>query len=237
VLENSTISRVESYWAEEMGLPAGSLFGGPLQIVTHGERLADYHGIFAIFRGDKATVSFPPADHESIRYLLPDSPVTPQAMAEAFAGFRVIGPAFIGYAAKAPSAPDFVRSLDGKDSPFSDALRAECSEEEWDHGGSDVGEVAASGAFVGGKLVALAGYEIWEHGIAHISIVTHPEYRGRGYGRGAVAHLMGRTLAAGLIPQYRTLDANTASIRIAESLGFERYATSVAVRLGERPVQ
>jgi hypothetical protein len=47
-----------------------------------------------------------------------------------------------------------------------------------------------------------------------------------------VAHLAGVASAEGLIPQYRTLDANIASIRIAESLGFEGYATSVAVRLG-----
>lgn len=231
------ISRVEGYWAEEMGLPAGRLFAGSLQLVTHGDRLADYHGVFAIFRGDKATVSFPLADLESLRPRLPSPPVSPQGMAEAFADFSVIGPAYIGYAAKAPSAPDFVRSLDEKDLPLAAALRSACPEEEWDHGGSEVGTAPASGAFIGGNLVALAGYEIWEHGIAHISIVTHPEYRGRGYGRAAVAHLMGRAFAAGLIPQYRTLDANTASIRIAESLGFERYATSVAVRLGERQVQ
>lgn len=231
------ISRVESYWAEEMGLPAGRLFAGPLQIVTHGDRLADYHGIFALFREDETTVSFPPADLESLRPRLSGAPVSPQELAAAFAGFTVIGPAYIGYAAQAPAAPDFVRSLDERDLPFSDVLRAACSEAEWDHGGSEIGSAPASGAFVGQDLVALAGYEVWEHGIAHISIVTHPGYRGHGYGRAAVAHLMGRALVAGLIPQYRTLDANTASIRIAESLGFERYATSVAVRLGERRLQ
>jgi predicted GNAT family acetyltransferase len=67
--------------------------------------------------------------------------------------------------------------------------------------------------------------------IAHIAVVTHPSHRGRGYGKAAVAHLAARAIAEGLLPQYRTLDSNQPSLRIAEALGFQRYATSVAVRL------
>jgi predicted GNAT family acetyltransferase len=66
---------------------------------------------------------------------------------------------------------------------------------------------------------------------SHIAVITHPDFRGRGYGRSAVAHLAARALAAGLLPQYRTLVANHSSIHVAQSLGFELYATSMAVRL------
>jgi predicted GNAT family acetyltransferase len=102
---------------------------------------------------------------------------------------------------------------------------------EWEHGGSPI-EHPCSGVFVRDQLASLAGYEIWSGGIAHISIVTHPEFRGDGYGRSAVAHLMERVIGAGLLPQYRTLEANGASMRLAEALGFQRYAVTVAVRFG-----
>jgi predicted GNAT family acetyltransferase len=84
---------------------------------------------------------------------------------------------------------------------------------------------------VGERVAALAGYEVWGSTIAHISVITHPDFRSRGFGRSAVAHLAGRAMAAGLLPQYRTLQSNRASIRVAEALGFHFYATSTAVRL------
>ena len=231
MLGEDTISKVAGYWAAEMGCAVADLFHQPLQVITHGERLADYRGVFALFSEGAVTVSFPPDRMNELRHRLPAPPFSPEELAEAFGEFTVIGPAYIGYAEVISPAPSFVRSLDEADRSLADSLRNACSEIEWDHGGSEVGPLPASGAFVDAQLVALAGYEVWDDVIAHISVVTHPAYRGRGYGRGVVAHLAATALQAGLIPQYRTLDSNTGSIRIAEALGFERYATSVAVRL------
>lgn len=111
-----------------------------------------------------------------------------------------------------------------------DALKQSCDASEWDHGGSSI-DCPSSGVFAGGRLVAVASYQVWGDVIAHLSIVTHPGYRSRGFGRSAVAHLAERAIAAGLLPQYRTLESNGASVRVAEALGFCRYATSMAVRL------
>ena len=228
-----TIFQATSYWASHFGCSAESLFAQPLHIVTHGADLADYHGIFALFRSGAAAVSFPPGCVKSLRHLLPIVPVTPDRFADAFVGssFTVIGPAYIGYAEAVHPSPHPVRSLTEHDISAARALRAACTETEWEHGGSLGGEHPSSGVFVGSKLVALAGYEVWGGAIAHISVITHPASRGRGFGRSAVAHVASTALVAGLIPQYRTLESNRASIRIAESLGFIHYASSVAVRL------
>ena len=227
------ISKAKSYWASHLGCSTEALFAQPLLIVSHGTDLADYDGIFALFRGGSAAVSFPPDCVESLRHLLPSPPLTPTSFADAFGGssFTVIGPAYIGYAEVAGSVTHPVRSLTGRDVSAAGALRAACPESEWEHGGSVVGEHPSSGVFVGSELVTLAGYEVWGGSIAHISVVTHPAFRGRGFGRSTVAHLAHVALVAGLVPQYRTLETNRASIRIAESLGFTHYATSVAVRL------
>ncbi len=228
-----TICKVASYWAAHFGCSTEALFAQPLHIVTHAADLAGYDGIFALFRDGAATASFPLDCVESLRRLLPSQPLTPVRVADAFSGssFTVIGPAYIGYAeiVRPPSRP--VRSLAASDASKAGDLRAVCSRPEWEHGGSDVNARPSSGVFAGSELVALAGYEVWGGVLAHISVITHPAYRGRGFGCSAVAHLAHVALAAGLVPQYRTLESNRPSIRIAESLGFVHYASSVAVRL------
>jgi len=227
-------ARITNYWASQFGCAAEALFAQPLCLVTHGAELADYHGIFALFREGAAVISLPPERADSLRPLLPGAPATPTDLAEAFKTpeYTVIGPAFIGYAAEAPRPAHPVRALGERDGPAVEALRAACPAIEWEYGGSKVGVQPASGVFVGRDLVALAGYEIWGGTIAHIAVVTHPAFRGRGFGRSAVSHVAAAALAAGLVPQYRTLESNLPSMRVAATLGFARYVTSVAVRLG-----
>jgi predicted GNAT family acetyltransferase len=80
-------------------------------------------------------------------------------------------------------------------------------------------------------LVALAGCEVWGGGIAHISVISHPRYRGKGYAGAVVSTLTATVLAQGLVPPYRTLESNTPSMHVAHRLGFVRYGVSMAVRL------
>lgn len=237
-LSEQTVTTVTTYWASHLGCTVSDLFARPLHTVAHGSDLADYDGVLALFRGEAATVSFPPNRIDSLGLLL-TSPLTPSLFAKAFGDtrFTIIGPAYVGYAdvVDPPSHP--VRSLIGDDARALDSLRANCTEIEWDHAGFDVGDKPSSGVFVNGQLVALAGYKVWGSSIAHIYIITDPAFRGRKFGRSAVAHLANKALAAGLVPQYRTLFSNEPAIRLAESLGFCHYATSVAVRLNSASQQ
>jgi len=228
------------YWASFLGSEAGALFGLPLAIVNHGQDLADYHGVFALFRDGKAIVSLPPDHHHTahLRDMLSglNEGCAPAEFAAALSSIAetVIGPAYIGYAeviTPLEHKHDF-RVLGHDDAEAVQTLQQACDPAEWEHGGSPcTPDHPCSGVFVDGRLVALAGYEVWGGRIAHISIVTHPGFRGQGFGRTAVAHLADRAINAGLLPQYRTLEANTASVRLAGALGFRRYANSVAVRL------
>lgn len=238
MLTERTVSIASTYWAAHLGCSPDELFARPLHLLTHGIELADYNGVFALFRDGAVTASIPPDPDGTLRALLSALPpgVSPDSFAAALrpVSSAVVGPAYIGYAeavtaAVIPPAPP-ARALDSGDAAALDTLRQSCDATNWEHGGSSI-EHPCSAVFVGGRIAALAGYEVWGGTIAHISIVTHPDFRSRGFGRSAVAHLAGRAIAAGLLPQYRTLQSNRASIRIAESLGFHCYATSVAVRL------
>jgi GNAT superfamily N-acetyltransferase len=227
-------STADRYWAGHLGCAPGELFSRPFRVVTHGEELAGYRGVLALFRDGGATASVPPDRAAELRGLLAglEDRGTPGAFADALAPVAslVLGPAYLGYTLEIRGGDSPARALNPDDAAGVEALREACGETEWEHGGSSV-EWPCSGVFEKGQLAALSGYEIWGDAIAHIYIVTHPAFRGRGAGRAAVAHLARRALAAGLLPQFRTLEANTPAIRIAEALGFQRYAASMAVRL------
>ena len=61
-------------------------------------------------------------------------------------------------------------------------------------------------------------------------VIADPAHRSQGHARAAVALVARLALGRGLVLQYRTLEANTPSRRIADSLGFVHYATSLAIR-------
>lgn len=234
MLDPAVIAVADGYWAAHCGCLPEELHDSPLRVLENAGELSDYRGIFALFRNGRVTLSAPADVLPEVRrrLMMRAEAWSPQEMEKLLAPWaaRVIGPAFIGYAAAVPEPPVPVRALAGEEAPLIEALENACDPTEWEHGGSGARDVC-SAVMADGEIAALAGYEIWGGRIAHISIVTHPAFRGRGYGRSAVSHLARRALADGLVPQYRTLEANLPSIRIAESLGFRSYATSLAVRL------
>jgi GNAT superfamily N-acetyltransferase len=234
MLSERTVSIASGFWAAYLGCPAHELFAGPFRIVTHGRELADYGGAFALFRGGATIASVPPDRADALRALLAGQAQgsSPGSFACALGSVSaaVVGPAFIGYAAAVSQPVHPARAIGPGDAAAFQALQKSCDATEWDHGGSSI-ERPSSGVFVGGRLVAMAGYDVWGGAIAHLSIFTHADFRSRGFGRSAVAHLAERAIAAGLLPQYRTLESNGASIRVAEALGFRHYAASLAVRL------
>ena len=303
-MSSQAASIADGYWATEFGCSTDELFATPFGFVTHGAELADYRGVFALFRrqawldvGGWKPVGYEdwdfwlscaeqghpglriprplalddldeqhlldgreevdpdeppriggapgePADRqrggvgrqhaETLRALLSALPpgCSPDDFARALETISsaLIGPASIAYAESVPPPTHPARALGPDDALAVDTLRQSCDAGEWAHGGGDL-ERPCAAVFVGGQIAALASYEVWSGAIAHLYIVTHPGHRGRGFGRSAVAYLAGCAIAAGLLPQYRTLVSNRASSRLAEALGFCHYAMSMAVRL------
>ncbi|HEU4560552.1 MAG TPA: GNAT family N-acetyltransferase [Longimicrobium sp.] len=145
----------------------------------------------------------------------------------------VIGPAALHYTdggtlRPLPPSPT-VRVLSRDDLPAAEVLRSACTPLEWEHGANPLGNDVVAGVFVGGELAALAGYEVWDGVVAHLSVVTHPAHRRRGHA--AVSRVTQMALERGLLAQYRALESNTPSLAVAVRLGFQPYARSLAVRL------
>ncbi len=223
-----------SYWAAQFGCSPEELFSRPFQLVTHSAELADYDGAFAMFRNAAVAASVPAYCADQLRELLSvaSTGCSPAVFADALSSVsaRVVGPAYIGYATSIAEPAHSAHLLGSGDAAALCELQQSCDPREWEHGGCSP-DGPTCGVFAGRQLVAVASYEVWGGAIAHISIVTHPEFRGCGFGRSAVAHLAKLAAGVGLLPQYRTLESNQASVCVAKAIGFHRYATTMAVRL------
>lgn len=239
VLDPISLGLVDAYWAQFLGCSRANLRNDRTQLIAHAE-LGDYAGCYVIQFGSAPIVSLPNNDVESYRHVAAgwQSGVVwqPSMVQTAFHGRieAIIGPAFIGYTDarlfRQGLTNSLVRAVTYEDEEAFGILKDACPTEEWDHGGSTFRPEQMAGVFRGKRLVALASYQIWGAHIAHISIVTHPAFRGRRYATIAVSELTQIALQRKLIPQYRTLEANRPSMLVAARLGFVRHATSLAVR-------
>ncbi|MDJ0974219.1 MAG: GNAT family N-acetyltransferase [Planctomycetota bacterium] len=242
MLDDSVLETADRWWAGDFDCPPDALRGAATHVQAHAGRTAGAKGIWILVVGPAPLVSLPEHLMDPIgdcaagwtNALVRD----PDALAAALAPLPlgpIIGPAFIGYGTAATldlSAATQSRPLTPGDQGAVATLRTACGEEAWSHGGTDPQSVPAFGCFDDeGELLALSGYKTWGDAIAHIAIVSAPRAQGRGLGTAAVARAAQHALDAGLLPQYRTLEANAPSMGIARKLGFERYGFSVFVRL------
>ncbi len=81
------------------------------------------------------------------------------------------------------------------------------------------------GVKVGGELAAMAGERMRPDGFTEVSgVCTRPEFRGKGYAAGLMAHVAGAILARGETPFLHSYADNAGANALYQALGFERRA-------------
>jgi hypothetical protein len=242
MLPPSVVDAADAFWARDLGCEPDDLRPSTTRVQAHAGRLVGNDGIWILTIGEFPIVSLPPPllarletrPRHWTRSLVQDPALLTRELHPAGI-VKIVGPAPIAYASdamlvRAPGPAS--RTLTDADGGAVDALRASCTPEEWEHGGSIFGEVPTFGAFdETERLAALAGYEVWNDQLAHIAIVSASANRNQGYGASAARLAAQSAIAAGLVPQYRTLASNSAAMRVAEKLGFEQYGFSVFIKL------
>jgi RimJ/RimL family protein N-acetyltransferase len=151
---------------------------------------------------------------------------------------KIIGPAYVGYA----DETDLIaQRQDNKIKLINDETKSalinfskSVNELDWEHSGIEIDQPPIFGYFEGEEILSAASYEIWGDSIAHIGLVTLPTKRGNGLGKLIVSATADYAINQGLIAQYRTLESNLPSIAIANRLGFQAYAKTIAVRIKGR---
>jgi GNAT superfamily N-acetyltransferase len=237
---DASIRAVLDFWAAHLGCGREQLAQPGTWVVRNGPDLAAYRGVTVVFRPPACVVAVPHDWHALAAGRLGGRPAAAAfhvpLLLEVFgpAVDRVIGPAWLGYA----DAGDFTpaptmgtRPLTDRDLPALRRLADACGPTAWEHSGIRPGSSAVFGCHAGGTLAAAGMLEPWGDRLLHVGIVTHPAHRGRGYGKAVVSAMTAHGLAAGKVVQYRTLEANLASVGIARALGFQRFARTLAVRL------
>lgn len=73
----------------------------------------------------------------------------------------------------------------------------------------------------GGEVKAVAGVNWQSPRFAEVYVYTDPVVRGRGWGRSVVSAVAHQLVKTGRLPLYVVAEANDASIRVAEAIGFE----------------
>lgn len=230
--------RQDRFWAEYFGIPAADMCTTGPSIVQH-LGLGDYRGVWFFLRGARLIISAPPAWHDRIRSRLAlDPPTLPDraAIAEIFGDTieRVIGPTFHG----AIEPPQFrpytathARALTDADADAIDGFHESCVDEDWSYSAMDDAKLFRAGAFDDGRIVAMAGFRPWGAIAGDPGVVTLPQHRGRGHAKAVMSRVVAAALAHDRVSLYQTLESNLASVRIALSLGYTRYANRMAVRL------
>jgi len=237
---NASIRAVLAFWAAHLGCSRAQLARPGTAVVRNGPDLAGYRGVTVVFRPPACVLAVPHDWYELAAGRLGRRPAAAvfdiPLLREVFGSAvdQVIGPAWLGYA----DAGDFrpaptmgTRLLTDQDLPALRRLADACGPTAWAHGGIRPGSSPVFGCHAAGALAAAGMLEPWGARLLHVGIATHPAYRGRGYGKAVVSAMTAHGLAAGRVVQYRTLQANLASVGIARALGFQRFAQTLAVRL------
>jgi ribosomal protein S18 acetylase RimI-like enzyme len=125
-----------------------------------------------------------------------------------------------------PPAGGCVRLTDADARPLGELLACE---QVSGFSPAQIGRGVFFGIFRDGRLAAAAGTHLVSprYGVAAMgNIVTHPDYRGRGFGTAAAGAVLGELVRAGIRDIVLNVRRdNPPALRVYEKLGFDRYCS------------
>lgn len=246
-MREDTRRDVETFWRDLFGITETQLWRQVSVRHPHG-RLGDYEGWYVAWRGHGLHVSAPSsADAEDVASLADASAVGLQEPAfwQAFArqrSLRMVGPAVHHYLDEDPGVPDLDMGVEQVDPVRLTLLRDAASAEDWAESGipealADGGEALAVWGATGDPArpwvpALLGGAVLTETAGARrdIGLLVADDARGRGVGL-----RLGRAAASYAVAwhgwaRWTCRTSNEPSLRTAARLGFEPYATQLALR-------
>jgi GNAT superfamily N-acetyltransferase len=231
VTSGVTAERVKGAWASLVGVPALSA----RQVVVRADSYLcppGWIGILAL--ADTITVSVPREELlDQIDAALGDLPTAelmrPDALLPRLSPIsEVLGPAALFYptgGVPAVSAGEVEETtLDQLD-----ALLGAVNADELDESGiKKVTEPLFVTRSTAGAPIAACGYRRWPNGVAHLSVLAHPEHRRVGHGATVAAAAIQRALNEGLLPQWRARPSPSEAL--ARKLGLVELGSQLSLR-------
>jgi GNAT superfamily N-acetyltransferase len=234
----ASLWKIGQHWTLRLGCSIETLSEPSVAVVPH-DALSGWHGAFFFSYGPSCVISTPQSFMSRVQDmtagLAPDDVFSVECAQAMFDndGERIIGPAWLGYADGLDFRPvlsTHTRALSPDDLPALRRLAAACGA-EWEDSGITFESPLVFGRFAEGELAAAGTVERSSRDILNVGIITHPEHRSKGFGKEVVSALTRYGIERGGIMQYRTLESNLSSLRIARALGYQTYGRTIAVRL------
>lgn len=230
---------IDRVFGEFFGIPPHMLLRPGISVVPHAA-LGVWSGAWVFRREEALVISVPARLAGAVRARLrgvDGADLQGQDGIDALFGGgveAVIGPSFWGFVEPAdfvPFRPDVAGPVRPDERPQVETFARDVDPVDWEAAGirSDDPWLCVSRA--GDRIAAVAGWRSWEQDAGDPGVVTHPAHRGKGHGTAVTSAIVGRALQRGELALYQTLQSNTRALAIAHTLGFEEYATNVAVRL------
>lgn len=239
-LAPETLDRISRHWAERLDCSPTAFEDGTVTV-----RESTTPDSIRLLRRDESLVVGTPAavrdslasQEDSLRdAALPATTVVERALADSDVGVdATAGPYFLGYIDVASFTPveSDARLLVGADEPAFERLRGRVPDEEWAFASPTFRLGRTAGLFRDGDLVAVA--TLTHSPFPDVGVVVAPEHRGRGYGCAVVSKITATAFDADadVVVRYRTRESAPASVALAESLGYERWARSAVLVLDQ----
>ena len=230
--------RDDEFWAGFLGIDPSDWATSGVSVHEH-VGLRGFRGFWCFRRNQRMVVSAPAAWVPRLTEIVRTEGASQGVMLQSFwlralaDDFeQTIGPAFQGRLESAnfkPAPNQAVRPVDeDSDGSALHEFRMRCGP-EWNM--PDKATFWRHAYFDEGRIVALAGYRNWSDHAGDPCVITQPDARGRGRGTAVTSAVVAQALAHGKLLLYQTLESNEPAMRIALSLGYERYANHLAVRL------
>jgi RimJ/RimL family protein N-acetyltransferase len=143
---------------------------------------------------------------------------------------EILGPARLAYLEAADFRPHGRAAIDVLD-PADSVLRRFLSRAEArDLSESGMREISSPAFAIReqDEVVAAAGYRDWPGNVAHLSVLTAADARGRGLAHATASAAVSHALEEGKLPQWRARPL--ASRRVAAGLGFRELGSQVSIR-------
>jgi len=219
------------HWAEILGCRPESVFGSATTVTEW-----DRHGIEILCWEGGAVVGAPPALFEALRENVDRIPFDigregARALVEPVVAVDdVLGPQFVGYCDETTFDP-VDREVQRIEPQRLDWLRDACPGGEWERSGLSVdADVPTFAVLRADRPVAAVQYGVVD-GVAKPAVASHPAHRGEGHAKAVVSAATAHALDREHLVEYRTVERWTASVALAERLGFERVGRSLLVEL------
>lgn len=241
------------YWVERRfgGPPPDDNEIAPYEIVEHSEAFAGYQGIYVWQMQQRTLVSVPDhllgelIDDAMYRALVAGAPLSTLVDEDFWRATlgdrveRIIGPTYQGFLDRDAFTPATnpkrgARQLTLTDHHALRAFIAACPPDDWEDSAISTRHLPLYGMLRAGELIAVASAprdKVRKVKVHSIGVVTAPAWRGKGVGLAIVSALAKGCMDNDTVLRYQTLRANLPSLAIAQRLGFEDIATSLAVRL------